>query len=576
MTDVSYKPACALGGLKSWRCDQGRGWERHERMSVTADPSVAGQILRALGDAGATTTFGLAGVHNLAFWREPPLPSGRLVMVRHEQTAMYAADGWARASGCLGAAIVTTGPGAANTTAAFGEAAMSRSPVVLVASEVPRRLTTAGIDNALHQSKDQSAIFASLAKAVFTPRSAQEVADAFGVAIATALSAPRGPVYVDVPADVLSETGLGIDIPEIQSTPVDTEALDRAVARLDAAGSLVIWAGGGVVEAGATDDLAELAIHLDAPVVTTFASRGAIGFSHPSNVGLPPHEPEVEALLAGAEVLLAIGSDFDAMMTKNRALQLPPIIVDVNVALERTEIGYPGVLPVVGDAKQVIRSLLERTQTRERSLLSSLPSLRARVWGRLRSDPRTAEACVFVDTIQRVASGVAVVVNDMSIPGYWLSSYYGTDRPRTVQYPVGWGTLGYAVPASIGAACVNSRPVLAVCGDGGFMFAIGELATLAQEHLPVTVLIVDDQGYGMLRFEQQRAGAEHRGVDLVNPDFVMLAHSFGLPALRVEGVGSELASALTHALASQRPNVVVCGASLYPPRTTSPRWNEPL
>jgi thiamine pyrophosphate-dependent acetolactate synthase large subunit-like protein len=497
-------------------------------------------------------------------------------MVRHEQTAMYAADGWTRASGCLGAALVTSGPGAANTTAAFGEAAMSRSPVVLVASEVPRRLAIAGIANALHQSRDQSSIFASLAKAVFTPRSAQEAADAVGVAIATALSAPRGPVYVDVPSDVLTETGLRVNIPDIHSTPVDQEALDRAVALLDAAGSVVIWAGGGVVDAGATDDLAKLAAHLDAPVVTTFASRGAIGLNHPSNVGLPPHELEVEGLLAGAELLLAIGSDFDAMMTKNRGLQLPPIIIDVNVALESTDIGYKGVLALIGDAKEVIRSLLERSRSRGGSLVSTLPGLRNRVWERLRSDPKTAEACVFVETIQRVASGVALVVNDMAVAGYWLGSYYGTDCPRTVQYPVGWGTLGYAVPASIGAACASNRPVLAVCGDGGFMFAVGELATLAQEHLPVTVLIVDDQGYGMLRFEQQRAGAEYRGVDLINPDFVMLARSFGLPAVRVEGVGADLAVALAQGLASHGPNVVVCNASLYPPRTTSPRWNEPL
>jgi acetolactate synthase-1/2/3 large subunit len=396
------------------------------------------------------------------------------------------------------------------------------------------------------------------------------------VAIATALSAPRGPVYVDVPADVLTETGLRVNVSDLHATQVDKEALDQAVALLDAAGRVVIWAGGGVVDAGATDDLADLAAHLDAPVVTTFASRGAIGLNHPSNVGLPPHEPEVEGLLAGAELLLAIGSDFDAMMTKNRTLQLPPTIIDVNVAIEATEIGYNGVLAVIGDAKEVIRSLLQRTQSRRRSLLPTLPSLQSRVWGRLRSDPRTAEACAFVETIQRVASGVALVVNDMAIPGYWLGSYYGPDRPRTVQYPVGWGTLGYAVPASIGAACASSRAVLAVCGDGGFMFAVGELATLAEEHLPVTVLIVDDHGYGMLRFEQQRAGAEHRGVDLINPDFIMLARSFGLPAVRVEGVGDDLALALAQGVASHGPNVVVCSASLYPPRTTSPRWNEPL
>ena len=161
----------------------------------------------------------------------------------------------------------------------------------------------------------------------------------------------------------------------------------------------------------------------------------------------------------------------------------------------------------------------------------------------------------------------------MTVPGYWLAGYYAPDRPRSLQYPMGWGTLGYGLPASVGAASATTRPVLVVCGDGGIMFALGELATLVQERLPVTVLVVDDAGYGMLRFDQRHAPGGG-GADLVVPDFARLAESFGMPASTVDGVSTELADALDDALGSGRPRLVHCRAVLYPPKTTSPRWSE--
>ena len=166
------------------------------------------------------------------------------------------------------------------------------------------------------------------------------------------------------------------------------------------------------------------------------------------------------------------------------------------------------------------------------------------------------------------------MVNDMTIPGYWLGSYYCPDRSRAVQYPVGWGTLGYALPASVGAAFAGDLPVLAVCGDGGLMFALGELATIAEEHLAITVLIVDDGGYGMLRFGHQQGGEAVPGADLLTPDFVKLAEAFGIGATRVRHVGPALESALDAAVSSRQPSVIACEASLYPPKTTSPRWGE--
>ena len=368
-----------------------------------AGATVAGAVLRHLGAAGASTVFGLPGTHNMAFWGvagEGPVP--RVVNVRHEQTAVYAADGWARASGRLGAALVTTGPGAANTLAAFGEAAMSGSPVVLVASEVPLRVVEAGMKRTLHQSSDQASMFRSLGKASFTPRSAEAVRTDLTLAIETALTPPQGPVYVDIPADILRGPAANPGPPpRLAPRLVDDEALEKAAALVNAARYPAIWAGGGVIEAGATELLSSLASHLQAPVFTTFSSRGALSPTDPCHVVLPPHEPEVEDLLARADLLLALGTDFDGMMTKNATLRLPPAIVDINIDLNRTSFGYSGVTPVVGDARVAIESLLQMTKKRDEGLVAGLPGLSERVWARLRSDPRTCDAAAFVTSVQR-------------------------------------------------------------------------------------------------------------------------------------------------------------------------------
>ena len=534
-------------------------------------------VLHTLGNAGSGTVFGLPGTHNLAFWRPSAgLATPRLVNVRHEQTAVYAADGWARSTGRLGAAVVTTGPGAANTLAAFGEASMSGSPLVLVASEVPLQARRAGLRRTLHQSKDQAGMFAPLAKAIFTPRSAPQVAQDLDNAIATALAPPRGPVYMDVPADVLRAPAVWARFPpRAAPRPIDGTALAEAARLVNSARSVAIWAGGGVVDADAADDLAALAAQLKAPVFATFSSRGLLGPDDPANVGLPPHEPEIEELLARADLLVAIGTDFDGMMTKNARLRLPPTIVDINVDMERTSFGYEGVVPVFGDARSALEGLLEATDKRDDGLMTGLADLKARVWARLRSDPRTRDACTLVASVERTAAGTAVVVNDMTVPGYWLGNYYQPHQGRTVQYPLGWGTLGYALPASVGAAFGSGGPVLAVCGDGGLMFALGELATIAQEQLPVTVLVVNDGGYGMLRYDPRHTGEAQPGANLLGPDFLQLASAFGIAATHVSGVGAQLEQALAEGLGSRAPRMVVCDASLFPPKTTSPRWDEP-
>jgi acetolactate synthase-1/2/3 large subunit len=535
--------------------------------------TVAGAVLETFAGVGVRTAFGLPGVHNLAFWRVDGGPA--IVGVRHEQTTVYAADGLARASGGLGVALTTTGPGAANAVGAFGEAAVSGSPVVLVASEISTGLARAGLPRGvLHECRDQAGLFEPLAKAVLRPRTPEAAVAAVAEAVETALTWPRGPVYVDIPTDVLNQPATA-QVPGMprRRAPLSA-AVAAATARIAAAEKIVIWAGGGVVQADADRELVELAERLCAPVVTTFAGRGVVPPDHPCAVGLPPHERAVADLIGGADLLIAVGTAFDGPTTRNWSMPRPPHLVTINCDPADLDRNYPPDVAVLGDAKLTLAALNNAVGKRDRSL-DDVARVRAEVWDRLRRADDSATACVFLDAVDgTVRRHDPVVVADMAIPGYWAGGYGTCLAPRRSQYPVGWGTLGYALPASVGAGALRDRPVLAVCGDGGFMFAVGELAVLAQERLPVTVLVVDDGGYGMLRYDQSHAGDPHRGVDLGRPDFVALATAFGIPAVGVDGAG-DLAPVLDDAVAAGEPRMVVLREALVPPRTTSPRWGDP-
>lgn len=537
--------------------------------------TVAESFLAAVARQGTSTVFGLPGVHNLAFW------GGRasgdradVVIVRHEQTAVYAADGFARTTGKLGVALVTTGPGAGNCVAAFGEAATARSPVVLVASEIATATRAAGLARSLHQSPDQAGIFRSLAKSTWTPRTPADAGRALSLAMSDALTHPWGPVYVDVPADVLWQPAPVAAPSPLPPSQPEEQVLRQVAEVIAGARRIGVWAGGGVVEAGTGDAAVALCERLHAPLFTTYASRGLGGLGSSVLVPLPPHEPAVGEFLAGLDVLLVLGSDLDGMLTKNAALRLPPVIVDVNLLAGERSFGYDGVVPVRGDVGEVVERLTATTRPRPAGPSDELPDVIRRAQAALDADPRLGNARAFVASLQRVAAD-AVIVADMCIPGYWLGHYVQPSRVRRLQYPVGWGTLGYALPAAVGAAAARRERVLAVCGDAGALFGVGELATITQADLPVTVLIVDDAGYGMLRFDQVHAGRDPEAMGLRSPDFEALARSFDLPVFAVPSdAAAGLDDALEDALGAHGPNVVVWRASLYPPRTTSPRWGE--
>ncbi|HVP02137.1 MAG TPA: thiamine pyrophosphate-binding protein [Solirubrobacteraceae bacterium] len=535
----------------------------------------ARRLVEALERLGVDLVFGLPGVHNLPLWRALSRSAIRLVGVRHEQTAVYAADGYARTMGRLGVALVTTGPGAANTLGATGEAMAASSPVLVIATDVSSALRRPGVYRGLlHETRDQTAMFAPVTKGARLVTGAGELAGAVLAGAQLALAQSTGPVYLGVPTDLLRHEAGPVGDPPAQPEAPEPEAaaLDRALELLARAERPLIWAGGGALRAGAGEAVGVLARTLAAPVVTTYLGRGLLAPDHPCAVPGPIHAREVGPLWDEADVVLAIGTDFDAMMTQEWRLPVPPALIAVTIDPADANKNYAADITLTGDARAVSDTLAARAAQRDglAALTERLRTLGGAVGAAVLEDEPQAGA--LLDIMERTLPADAVVVADMCIPGYWLGGYRRVPLPRTLAYPMGWGTLGFGFPAAIGAALAGAGPVVCVAGDGGFLFACGELATVVQEHVALTLIVVDDGGYGMLRFDQQHAGEPPFGVDLARPDFTALAAAFGVGAEAVDGFGAAFETALAAALVARAPRVIVVRARMKPPPTTSPRW----
>jgi len=278
---------------------------------------------------------------------------------------------------------------------------------------------------------------------------------------------------------------------------------------------------------------------------------------------MPPHVPAAGRLWDEADVVVAFGSDLDGVNTQNWLQPQPPRLVAVNLDAEDAAKNYrvDAVVPALDPSRLRARGDLDGVTAR-------LRRVRAEACRSLDGD-----ALSFLDAVSYALPEGAVVVCDMCVPGYWIAGFHSFARPRLLQFPMGWGTLGFAFPAALGAALSGGGPTVAVCGDGGFLFAAGELATMAQEAIPLTVVIVDDGGYGMLRYDQALAGGTPHGVDLRSPDFAALAASFGVRAETVEGLDDAFGEALAQHVADPAPSVLVARApGMVPPPTTSPNW----
>jgi acetolactate synthase-1/2/3 large subunit len=511
------------------------------------------ETLEALGTEAA---FGVPGVHALAIWDGLRGSSVRTIGFRTELNAGFAADGYARATGKPAALLLSTGPGALISLASLMEAASSHVPLVAIASQIPRDLIGRG-RGYLHELPDQIASFAPVVKWAARAESDAGIPELLGEAWRQALSPPTGPVYVEIPVDVLGgetsveapgkQTGTYL----IQPTARE-EARGEAIRLLNGAERPVIWAGGGVLRGRAWEEMAELARRLDAPVATTYMGKGAFPADDPLSAGCACDEAAFKELLEQADVVVAIATELGAETTAQYGLDFSGQLIQIDAVPERIGATYPA-LALVGDAVATLGDLLPQVEERTGDGAERAARVRERVAQGLAGQDRDLERGL-LETIRAAVPAETVTAWDMTILAYWAAAHFPVTKPRTFLYPLGSGTLGYSWPAALGASVGLSTPTLAVVGDGGFLYGIQELATAKQHGLDTVVLVVDDGGYGILREYQRASFGETTAVDLVEPDYVAVANAFGIPAERASP--DDLGAALEHAFTGGGPALV--------------------
>jgi acetolactate synthase-1/2/3 large subunit len=515
-------------------------------------------VAESLEALGAELVFGLPGIHALAIWealRKSPI---RAVGFRTELNAGFAADGYARVSGRPAPLLLSTGPGALISLAALMEAASSYVPVVAVASQIPADLIGKG-RGYLHELSDQLAAFAPVVKWARRATAADGIPELLAEAWRVAQTPPAGPVFIEIPVDVLrGETAVPVGEldggPPPRATPPPAD-LDEAARVLAAAESPVLWAGGGVHRSGAWAQLAAVASRLQAPVATTFMGKGAYPEDDPLAVGSGCDEGAFAELVETADAVLCVGSELGAETTRQYGLRLGGRLVQIDAAPERIGATFPA-LGLVGDAQATLEALLGRLPSRDPDgrAAARAAAVRDRI-SRGLAERGGALELRLLESVREALPRDGVHAWDMTILAYCAAAHFPALAPRRFLYPLGSGTLGYAWPAALGARlALPDTPVLAVVGDGGFSYGLMELATARQYGLGATLLLVDDGGYGILREYQSGEFGETFSVDLVEPDFPALVDAYGVPVVSVEPDG--LADALTGALAADGPVVV--------------------
>ncbi|MFE1788372.1 thiamine pyrophosphate-binding protein [Streptomyces sp. NPDC059525] len=522
-------------------------------------------VVETLRGLGATTVFGLPGQHALALFDAVGRSDLRLVGLRTENSAGFAADAYGRLTGEAVPLLLSTGPGALMSLPALAEAAAASAPVLAISSQVPSPGLGGGRRGHLHELREQSASFRDVVKSIHTARTPSQIPSVVAEAWESALTAPHGPVWVEIPEDVLRAetvipqvTGMDASPRELAPRP---ELTALAAHWLTRAARPVIIAGGGVIRADAAGKLKQLAERLNAPVVTTFGGKGAFPWNHPLSLQSWLEDRHMTDFLEDADVLLVVGSGLGELSSNYHTFFPTGRVVQIEADLGKLESNHAA-LGIHADARLALQALLETVGPREdadaparvRAVLSDIAA-------RLAAQDLTLEQQLLT-SIRSALPARSPSFWDMTILSYWAWSAFDAKHPNTMHSAQGAGGLGYAFPAALGAALAEpGTPVLAVSGDGGAMYSVSELATAKQYGLDVTWLIVDDGGYGILReYMTDAYDGRTTGTELTRPDFTALAASFGVPASTT--TPATLREDLAAALTTPGPSVLVLPATL--------------
>lgn len=525
--------------------------------STSASRTGGDAVCDALDALGVRTIFGVPSQQSLALYdalaRRKHI---RMVGARHEAGAVHAADGYARATGELGVAIVSTGPGTANAVNGLYEAGFASSPVLLITTQVDR--VHLGKGNAfIHEAEGQLAMLRAVTRRSECVLYSERIAETILSVAADIRSGRPQPGAVEIPTDMLS---LAVPPERVVASPArspaapDEALLDRAAEMLRAAKRPLVWLGGGCV--AAAGPVRELAARLGAPVVSTLNGRGIVATEDPQFVGSQTHYPGFRDLLDQADMVLAIGTRFQAVATWFWSLPMPPRMIRIDIDGKMLSRNYTPELAITGDAGACATALCERLAGL--SLDSDYLALAARVRETLRVEtirrigPDHARMSAAVD---RLSPEDRNIVCDATMTGTtWGGMHLSARAERRFAYVTSLA-IGPALPLGIGAALGSGRRTIVLHGDGGVLLNLVELAMAVETGAPVTVLVFNNLGYGGLKYLQSMAGKPHVAVDLHTPDFEALGKAFGMPSRRVATVEA-FEEAFAEAANAEGPNLI--------------------
>jgi len=504
------------------------------------------QILwEALGREGVSTVFGYPGGAILPAYDALLEFPVKHVLVRHEQGATHMADGYARAGGGVGVAVATSGPGATNMVTGIATAMMDSSPIVCITGQVGSKL----IGSDAFQETDITGVTLPITKHNYLISRAQDVARTVKEAFYVAKSGRPGPVLIDITKDAQqascevewddSEVKLPGYRPDLRATQ---EVYQQAIDLINEAKRPIILAGHGIILSGAMEVVRSVAEHANIPVAMTLLGIGSLPAQHPLNLGMMGMHGEawVNSAIQEADLLLGFGMRFDDRVTGNLAtyaLNAKKIHIDIDPAEFNKNVKVD--VALAGDLRSVLEEILPHISKGNRSSwLGTIEEMKGDVAVRdIQNLPDNGHlyAAHVINDLWRVTEGNAIVVTDVGQHQMWEAQYYKHEHPRTLITSGGLGTMGFALPAAVGAkfACPE-KEVWAVVGDGGFQMTQAELSTIAQEQLKVNIAIINNGYLGMVRqwqefFYERRYAA----TPLINPDFVKLAEAHGLNGIAV-------------------------------------------
>ncbi|MGD9155456.1 MAG: biosynthetic-type acetolactate synthase large subunit [Bacillota bacterium] len=521
-------------------------------------------LIASLEQEGVEVIFGYPGGQVIPVYDALYDAKIRNIVVRHEQGAVHAAEGYARSTGKTGVCLATSGPGATNLVTGIADAYMDSIPLVAITGQVP----TALLGGDSFQEADITGITIPITKHNYLVKDVADLPRVVKEAFYIASTGRSGPVLIDLPKDINLQTAKfeypeTIDLPGYKPNYIgNARQIKEAAAALQKAERPVLYVGGGAVSSEANEELRRLAEKLEIPVTTTLMGLTAFPAGHPLHLGMLGMHGTAAANFAvcEADLLIAVGARFDDRVT-GKLERFAPQAEVIHIDIDPAEIGknVPVKIPIVGDVKSVLEMLLDRVKAKANPKWLE----RIAVWKRehpLHYETVGLKPQRVIEELYRLTAGEAIICTEVGQHQMWTAQFYPFTRPRSLVTSGGLGTMGFGFPAAIGAQVGNpDRVVIDIAGDGSFQMNIQELGTAVANRISVKVIILNNFYLGMVRqWQEFFCNKRYSGTVLdTNPDFVKIAEAYGAAGFRIERA-EDLTAMLRQALATPGPVVVDC------------------